>query len=472
MKLSVDPAELSLTEAAAAVRNGRLSAVALTEACLARIEAHAGPLNAFISVEREAVLAAARQADADLAAGRIRGPLHGVPLAHKDMYYRKGHISTCGSKIKRNDVPDITSTVLARLEGAGALYLGGLNMSEFAAGPTGHNEHYGDCRNPWNLEHVTGGSSSGSGAATAARLAYGAMGSDTGGSVRLPAALCGVVGLKPTAGRISRYGAMPRSWTNDTMGPLARTARDCALMTAVIAGEDSDDPTTASVPVGDYVAAVDAGIEGLRIGIPQGYFAEGVTDAVATVLADAAAALEAAGAVLVDVAVPDLQPVYRLGDIISKSESATYHARWIRSRPEDYGRHTLARTQAGFHIPATHYLDALRLRGRHTENFLNTVLSDVDVLLAPVIPMPTPRIDETAFEDAAGVPELIAKMTAFTRPMNYLGLPSLSVPGGFGPGRLPISFQVIGRPFDEETLFAVGGAYQRATEWHEIAPKL
>jgi len=472
MKLSIDAAELSLSEAAAAVRDGRLSSVALTEACLARIDAHAKGLNAFISVEREAVLEAARIADAERAAGRLRGPLHGVPLAHKDMYYRKGHISTCGSKILRNYVPDITATVLARLEAAGALYLGGLNMSEFAAGPTGHNEHYGNCRNPWNRDHITGGSSSGSGAATAARLAYGAMGSDTGGSVRLPAALCGVVGLKPTAGRISRFGAMPRSWSNDTMGPLARTALDCALMTGVIAGEDPNDPTALSVPVGDYAAAVARGIEGLRIGIPNGYFADGVSDEVANVLAEAARTLEAAGAVLVDIAVPDLKEVYRLGDVVSKSEAAAYHGKWIRSRPQDYGHHTRTRTEAGFHIPATHYIDALRHRGRHTTNFLAAVLSDIDVLLAPVIPMPTPTIEEMAFDTAAGVPELVSKMTSFTRPMNYLGLPSLSVPAGFGPGKLPISFQVIGRPFDEETLFAVGGAYQRATEWHEIVPKL
>lgn len=467
-----DLADLSMTEAAALIRDGKIFSVDLTRACLARIDAHAGGLNAFISIERDAVLEAARRADNERAEGRIRGPLHGVPLAHKDMYYRKGHVSTCGSKIQRNYTPDITSTVLSRLENAGALYVGGLNMSEFAAGPTGHNEHFGDCRNPWNRDHITGGSSSGSGAATAARMVFGAMGSDTGGSVRLPAGLCGVVGLKPTYGRISRYGAMPRSWTNDTMGPLCRTVRDCALMTSVIAGEDANDPTAAAVPVGDYGSAVDAGVEGMRIGIPSGFFADGVVDEVASALADVAAVLEQAGAVLVDVEVPDLTPVYRLGGIVSNSEAAAYHAKWIRSRPEDYGDHTRTRTEAGFHIPATHYIDALRMRGPTLDSFLATVLGDVDVLLAPVIPMLTPRIDETAFETAEGVPALISRMTSFTRPINYLGLPSLSVSAGFGPNGLPISFQVIGRPFDEETLFAVGGAYQKATDWHEAAPAL
>jgi len=469
---TADLADLSMTEAAALIREGKIFSVDLTRACLERIDAHSSDLNAFISIEREAVLEAARQADNDRTDGRIRGPLHGVPLAHKDMYYRKGHVSTCGSRIQRNYTPDITSTVLARLEAAGALYVGGLNMSEFAAGPTGHNEHFGDCRNPWNRAHITGGSSSGSGAATAARMVFGAMGSDTGGSVRLPAGLCGVVGLKPTYGRISRFGAMPRSWTNDTMGPLCRTVRDCALMTQVIAGEDPNDPTAAAVPVGDYVGAVDAGIEGLRIGLPIGYFADGVVEEVAIALSEAAHELEAAGAVLIEVPVPDLKPAYRLGGIISNSEAAAYHAKWMRSRPQDYGAHTRTRTEAGFHIPATHYIDALRMRGPSLDAFLSTVLTDVDVLLAPVIPMLTPRIDETAFESAQEVPGLISAMTSFTRPINYLGLPSLSVPAGFGPGNLPISFQVIGRPFDEETLFAVGGAYQKATDWHEAAPAL
>ena len=467
-----DPAAMSLCEAAEAVRSGAISAVALTEACLARIDAHDAKLNAFISIEREAVIAAAHRADAELAAGRLRGPLHGVPLAHKDMYYRKGHVSTCGSKILRNYAPDVTSTVLTRLEAAGALYVGGLNMAEFAAGPTGHNEHHGDCRNPWNTAHITGGSSSGSGAATAARLVFGAMGSDTGGSVRLPAGLCGVVGLKPTYGRVSRFGAMPRSWSNDTLGPLCRTVADCALMTELIAGADANDVTAVDVPVGNYAAAAARGIEGIRIGIPKGFFQEGVADEVAAILDTAARVLEAAGARLVEVRVPDLQEVYRLGDVISKSEAATFHANWLRACPDDYGRHTLTRTEAGFHIPATHYLAALRLRGRHLDRFLAAVLSEADVLMAPVIPMLTPRIDDTAFEHASDVPDVIARMTTFTRPINYLGLPALSVPGGFGPGNLPVSFQLVGRPFDEETLFAVGGAYQRATEWHAIAPAL
>lgn len=472
MNNPADPALLSLEEVAAAIREGRTTSVAATEACLARIDAHEEKVNSIINLERAAALEAAHAADAALAGGQIRGPLHGVPLAHKDMYYRRGHISTCGSKIRRNYVPDVTATVLRRLADAGALYLGGLNMSEFAAGPTGHNEHFGDCRNPWNQKHISGGSSSGSGAATAARFTYGAMGSDTGGSVRLPAALCGVAGLKPTYGRISRYGAMPRAWSNDTMGPLARTVRDCALMTQVIAGYDPDDPSTHDEPVPDYRTAIDAGIDGLRVAIPTSFFYDGIDDSVRATLEATIDVLGRLGAEIVKASVPDLTPLFRLGDVISKSEAATIHGKWMRQRPQDYGRHTAVRVEAGFHIPATRYIEALSLRARYLREFLDTALADADMLHTPTIPMPVPTIAETAFDGAAGVGDMVARMTMFTRPINYLGLPSLTVPCGFTAGDLPVAFQLVGRPFSEAQLFAMGAAYQGATDWHSRVPAL
>jgi len=467
-----DPALLTLEDVAAAIREGRLSSLEATQACLARIDAYEDSVNSFINLEREAVLAAARAADESLARGVSRGPLHGVPLAHKDMYYRKGSVSTCGSKIRRNYVPDVTATVLRRLGDAGALYMGGLNMSEFAAGPTGHNEHFGDCRNPWNRTHVTGGSSSGSGAATAARFVYGAMGSDTGGSVRLPAALCGVAGLKPTYGRISRFGAMPRAWSNDTMGPLARTVRDCALMTQVIAGHDPDDPTTPDEPVPDYLAAIDAGIHGLRVAVPANFFYDDIDEPVRGRLMASIEVLRDLGAEIVEVRVPDLTPLFRLGDAISKSEAATIHGKWMRQRPQDYGHHTAVRVEAGFHIPATRYIEALTLRTRYLREFLGSALAGADMLHTPTIPMPVPTLTETAFDGAAGVGEMVARMTMFTRPINYLGLPSLTVPCGFTEGDLPVAFQLVGRPFGEAQLFAMGAAYQTATDWHARVPVL
>jgi aspartyl-tRNA(Asn)/glutamyl-tRNA(Gln) amidotransferase subunit A len=467
-----DPALMSLTDVAAAIRDGSLSSVEVTEACLARIDAHEGQINCIINLEHAAALEAAAAADAARKRGDALGPLHGVPLAHKDMYYRRGHISTCGSTIRRNYVPDVTATVLEKLEAAGALYVAGLNMSEFAAGPTGHNEHFGDCRNPWNRDHITGGSSSGSGAATAARFVYGAMGSDTGGSVRLPAALCGVVGLKPTYGRISRYGAMPRAWSNDTMGPLARTVRDCALMTQVIAGADPNDPTAADEPVPDYAAAMERGIEGLRVAIPVNVFYDDIDESVAAVLRDSVEVLRGLGAEIVEVEVPDFEPMFRLGDAISKTEAATIHSKWMRQRPQDYGHHTATRIEAGFHLPATRYIEALSLRRRYLADFIERVFTRADILHTPTIPMPVPRIDESGFDGSDNVPALVARMTMFTRPINYLGLPSLTVPCGFTDGNLPVACQLVGRPFSEDQLFAMGAAYQDATDWHMQRPDL
>jgi aspartyl-tRNA(Asn)/glutamyl-tRNA(Gln) amidotransferase subunit A len=320
-----DVLNLSLCEVAAAIRERRLTSVEVTRACLARAEACQTQLNTFISMDAGTALEAAATADAALARGDAVGPLHGVPLAHKDMFYRQGRTATCGSIIRRNFVPDCTATVLRRLDDAGALDLGGLNMSEFAAGPTGHNEHYGHCHNPWNTEHISGGSSSGSGASTAARLVFGAMGSDTGGSVRLPAAMCGVVGLKPTYGRISRYGGMPRAWSMDTMGPLARTVADCALLTQTIAGSDPDDASSSPEPVPDYLSRLDLGVKGWRIGVPRGYFYEQTSETVGGALEESLQVLEAAGAKLVAVDVPDIEPLYALGDTLSKSEAASIH---------------------------------------------------------------------------------------------------------------------------------------------------
>src|SRR3954447_12823934 len=263
-----DPALLDLSEAAARVASGAVSSVALTEACLERAQAWQASRNCFIRIDIDAALEAARRCDRELKRGHRRGALHGVPLAHKDMFYRAGKVSTGGSRILQDQIATTTATVLQRLDAAGAIEIGVLNMAEFAAGPTGHNVHFGDCRNAFNAAHVPGGSSSGSAVAVAARATFGALGSDTGASIRLPAAFNGVVGLKPTYGRVSRHGAMPRSWSFDHVGPIARTARDCALLLQVIAGHDPNDATTSAVPVPDYLSSLTATeLSGLTIGI-------------------------------------------------------------------------------------------------------------------------------------------------------------------------------------------------------------
>src|SRR6201987_3613011 len=282
--MSTEPALMSLTAVAKAIAQKRVSSREATQSCLDRIAQWQPRLNAFFAIEAEAALAAADAADADLAKGNNRGALHGVPLAHKDMYYEAGKVVTCGSRIRRDFVATTTSTALQRLKDAGTVRLGSLQMSEFAYGPTGHNAHYGPVHNPWGLDHITGGSSSGSGAAVAARLTFAALGSDTGGSIRMPAHFCGVTGLKTTYGRLSRAGAMPLAQSLDTVGPLARTAEDCGLLLSLMAGAHPEDPTAVAEPVADYMAATKAPLKGLKIGVPTSFYVDDLDKDVARIL--------------------------------------------------------------------------------------------------------------------------------------------------------------------------------------------
>lgn len=468
--MSADILNLSLAELASALKTRRISSVEATRACLSAIERAQPRLNCFISVEPEAALAQAGQADHEIAKGAWRGPLHGVPFAHKDMYYRAGKVSTCGAKIRRNYVAKVTATVQERLAAAGALYLGGLNMSEFAAGPTGHNEYFGHCRNPWNLAHITGGSSSGSGAAVAARLVYGAMGSDTGGSVRLPAGMCGVTGIKPTYGLVSRYGAMPRCWSLDVMGPLARTAEDCALMLQVVAGRDDRDPTTATHAVPDYAATLEAGMRGLKIGAPTNPIFTEAHPEVRAALEASLARYRELGATVLELELPDPRVTYALTNLVNKAEAATIHGAWVRTRREDYSLSAVNRFEAGFHIPATQYLDALRLRGPLLRDFVERVFEKVDIVHMPVLGIPVPTLEETEIRSTEAVPELMERITRYTRWISILGLPAISVPCGFSSSGLPVAFQLLGRPFSERTLLRAAHAYQQATDWHRHAP--
>jgi aspartyl-tRNA(Asn)/glutamyl-tRNA(Gln) amidotransferase subunit A len=470
--MSAELLRLALTQAADAVRRKKVSSVELTQACLAQAKRIQERLNCFIAIEEEDALDAARKADRMLKRSAGVGPLHGVPLAHKDMYYRAGKISTCGSRILRDYRPDVTGTVVERLERSGAIWMGNLNMAEFAANPTGHNEHFGHCRNPWNPMHMTGGSSSGSGAAVAARACYGALGSDTGGSIRLPAAACGVVGMKPTYGLVSRYGIMPRSWSHDTVGPLTRTARDCARMTRVIAGADPKDATCATQPVPNYESTIEDSIKGLKIGVPTNYYYDGATADVKQRMEQSLTVLKSLGARIVELTVPDPGRIHRLSSTVSQCEAAAMHARWMRERPEDYSMYVRSRVEAGFHIPAVTYLEALNLRPRFLAEFLESVYSKVDVLHAPVMTMPPPTIAETEPRATGDVAALVAHVSRNTRPANYLGLPALSVPAGFSADGLPIAFQLMGRPFSEALLFNIAHLYQKETDWHIRVPPL
>lgn len=469
--MSADPALLSLAEVAGAIAQRRLSSVEVTQALLDRIAAWQSRLNCFIALEPEAALARARWLDAELAAGRNQGPLHGVPLAHKDLFYRKGEICTGGSEIRRHWRAPATATVLESLDRAGAIQLGRLNMSEFAAGATGHNRWYGDCRNPWNTAYVTGGSSSGSGASVAARLAYGALGSDTGGSIRLPAAANGVLGLKPTYGRVSRYAVMPRSWTLDHVGPLARTAADCALLLGVVAGHDAQDASSSHLPVPDYRSALDSGIEGMRIGV-FGAGHEAVDPEIEQALEASHTVLQSLGAELRPVAPIDWSRHLDLTETIIKCEAATMHAAWMLERPQDYSDHVRTRMESGLLLPAPRYIQALSLRGPLLAEFLNTVMADIDVLLGPSIPIRLPTLDESdPDKPGSDVLERMARLSMFMRPFNLLGLPALSVPCGFTHDGLPVAFQAVGRPFAEATLLRLAQSWQAVTEFHRHLPR-
>jgi aspartyl-tRNA(Asn)/glutamyl-tRNA(Gln) amidotransferase subunit A len=465
-----DLAEFDLVGLVAAIRNKELSAREAAEDCLSRLEAAQPRLNCVIRLDREDALLVAGAADAALARGQILGPLHGAPLAHKDMFYRAGKVATCGSRIRRDFVPDHTASVLRRLDAAGALQLAALNMNEFAYGPTGHNAHFGHCRNPWSIDHITGGSSSGSGAAVAARLVFGALGSDTGGSVRIPAALCGVVGMKTTSGRVSRYGAMPLSFSLDTVGPLARTVRDCALLTAVISGPDPDDPTAAAVPVPDWEDGLEAGVRGLRIGVPTAYFLDGMTAETQGLYAGVVDAYRALGAEIVEVAPPGVEEMSALSSIVIAVEAAAIHGTWMRERPQDYSEQVRARLEIGFHHSGTRYLEAVMLRAHHLDAFGRAVLDRVDAMLAPVLPVPVPTIADTDVGGSRAMNATLGLLIRCCRPINYLGLPSLALPAGFTANGLPFGVQLVGRPFAEARLLRIGRAYERETEWHKRRP--
>ncbi|MBX9596812.1 MAG: amidase, partial [Roseomonas sp.] len=418
--------ELSLAEIAAAIRARQVSSLEVTLAAIEQAETAQPFTNAFVEIMADRALDQARVLDAELRAGHIRGPLHGVPLAHKDCFERAGAVMGVGSRLLAESAPGTRdATALAKLEAAGAVDLGRLNMNEFVAGPTGQNPHLGDCRNAWDADRVSGGSSSGSGSAVASGAVYGALGSDTGGSIRLPAAMQGLFGLKPTYGRVSRAGCFPRAHSLDCVGPMTRTAEDAALMLGALAGHDPRDPTSLDAPVPDYAARIATAAAGSRI----------------VTLADPGA-MEPDIAARIDdllrVAADRHGPVARrpfpqfgacdaLGDVLSKVEASTLHGHWMATRGGDYSTAVHSRTEPGLHIPAQRYLEALALRGRMLDQFLATVMADADALICPAIPIAVPTRVEADMEAAGRVFPVVAALTSWTRPFSYLGLPVLTL---------------------------------------------
>jgi len=460
----------TLADLAGAIRARQVSPVEATQACLDRIERLDGRLRAFITLDAAGALAAAKLREADLTGGRALGPLHGVPLAYKDLCFIRGLPTSCGTATADYFFAEHDATAVSRLTAAGAVTLGKLNMTELALGPFGDNAHQGDVQNPWGPGHCAGGSSSGSGAAVAAGLAAGALGTDTGGSIRLPAACCGIAGLKPTYGRVSRAGVMPLSWSLDHVGPMARTVRDVALLLGVIAGRDPLDATTSHRAVPGYLVALDHAVTGLRVGVPENYYWDGLDPEVERAAREAVRTLAALGARVTELRVPDPRVAVDVGNVIARAESSAIHARIAREQPHALQPAVRARLEVGFHVSAYDYLQATRLRARLARTFVADVLAEVDVIVSPTIPEPAPAL---AAATAGSTEDVVRRMGVFsrlTRPWNLLGLPVLSVPCGFSAAGLPIAIQIAGRPFDEPTVLRVGHAYEQAAGFWRRRP--
>jgi len=463
-----DPLGLELSEAARLLRGGEISAAELADLSLARIGRLNPALNAFLNLRPDAAREQARAADRALRGAATAGALAGIPLAHKDMFARKGEVSTFGAHPGFWKRADATCAVKSRLDDGLAVDMGTLNMSEFAAGPTGENVHHGRCANPWAADRLSGGSSSGSAAAVAARLVYGSVGSDTGGSIRVPAALCGITGLKPTHGRVSRHGAMARVWTQDSIGPLARSARDCALILEAIAGPDPRDALSAlAAPPFDAGFAPE---RPLRIGVLHDLLAE-ADDDVAACVDEAARTLAQAGMRVSRAGWPGVDDVHALAEISHKAEATALHDSMLRAHPDRYGVFVRQRFEEGAMIPAVRYLQAQSMRPVAARRFVAETLGDCDAVILPTVACTAPAAHALE-DDIRANQQLLGRLTRYTRPFNYLGLPALTVPCGFGRDGLPAGMQIVGRAFDEALLLHIGGRYQAITSWHSRAPDL
>ena len=480
--------DLTLAELRAKLDNRELSAVEATNAYLDRIATTNPDLNSFITVCNETAIVEAQAADQALAAGDV-APLTGLPIAVKDIFNTAGLRTTCASRILENYVSPYDATAIARIKGQKAVIVGKLNMDEFAMGSSNENSAYGAVRNPWNLEHVPGGSSGGSAACIAAHQAAAALGTDTGGSVRQPAAHCGVVGLKPTYGRVSRYGVVAYASSLDQVGPVTRDVRDSALLLQAIAGYDSADSTSVDTPVPDYQANLTGDLKGMKIGLPKEYFIEGLDDDVRKAVTDAAATYKALGAEIIEVSLPHTAYAVACYYLIATAEASSNLARYdgvryglrdesaeklidmyMLSRAAGFGAEVKRRIMLGTYALSSGYYDAYYIKAQKVrtlirQDFLD-VFEKVDTLLTPVAPTPAFALGEKTDD-----PLQMYLSDIYTIPVNLAGTCAMSLPCGFSAKGLPIGLQLIGKPFDEATMLRTAHAFEQATEWHKRTPK-
>jgi aspartyl-tRNA(Asn)/glutamyl-tRNA(Gln) amidotransferase subunit A len=447
-----------IRETAAELRARRVSAVELFTAALARIDRHDPQLRAFITVTGEQAKEQARQADRELAEGVDRGPLHGIPIALKDLFFTRGVRTTAGSRVYENFVPDCDATVVERLRAAGAVIVGKLNMHEMAYGITSANPHFGPVRNPWNTGHIPGGSSGGSAAAVASGMVYMAMGSDTGGSIRIPAAFCGTVGLKPTYGRVSRHGAFPLGWSLDHMGPLTRSVRDAAIVLNAIAGPDPRDSTSSRRPLVDYMPEDGCSIRGLRVGFPENFYFERLDPDVESAVRGAIARAQSLGASVRPVRLPDIGALNAVARMVLLAEAAAV-AEPVLGKRELFGADVLALFDQGRLVPATDYINAQRLRRKIRREF-DAVWREVDCLVMPTTPNVAPKIGDTTVRLGGRDEDVRLATTRLVRGINALGYPALSMPCGIGGGGLPVGLQIVGSAFEEASVLRLGAALE------------
>lgn len=456
----MSPADVSIRELGSALRSGQLSSAELTRHALERIDNLDGGIHAFITVTAERAMTDARRADEELRAGRDRGPMHGIPYALKDIYDTAGILTTCHSKLLVDNVPDTDSEVASRFQHAGAVLLGKLATNEFAYGGPSFDLPFPPALNPWNTEHFTGGSSAGSAAAVAAGYLRMAPGSDTGGSIRGPAAWCGTVGLKPTFGLVSRVGVYPLAWSLDHCGPLARSVEDAAIGLQVMAGHDGRDPSSASSAVPDYCADLDAGVRGMRIGVPRHFFEAGADPEVLRAIRETLEGLRDSGAVISDVTLPDFSLYAACCRVLLMGEGFSVHRENAVARLGDYGATTAGRLVIGATLSAADYLGALRLR-RELVDATNAVLRDYDALLTATTLQTAPRLDDIANPMGTASPLQLT-------PFNVTGHPAISMPVGLSSAGLPLAVQLVGRPFDEAGLLKLGRQVEKVSGWLDI----
>jgi aspartyl-tRNA(Asn)/glutamyl-tRNA(Gln) amidotransferase subunit A len=465
-----DLTKLSLGEASGLVRTGKVSPVELTHACLSRIEQFNPKLNAFITVTADAALAQAHEAESDIQRRRWKGPLHGIPIALKDLVDTAGVRTTAASGLFKDRIPTQDAEIVRRLKDSGAVLLGKLNMHEFAYGGSSLISYFGAVRNPWDSAYNPGGSSGGSAAAVIAELCYGAIGSDTGGSIRMPAAYCGIVGLKPTYGRVSTRGVIPLSWSLDHLGPMTRTAMDAALMLHVIAGYDPEDTSSMDTPVQDYAAGLESKTSSLRIGIPRVHFYEGLHPEIQSAMDTALSVLRKLTASQHEIEIPAANEMALTALLILKAEAYAYHREYIAKSPNLYQPETLKRIRAGAEISAAEYVNARRQLDQ-SRRAISKVFDTLDLVVTPTTPIPPLTVSELlADPDQIRAKEVLAAPN--TRPFNLLGLPTVSIPCGFTSKGLPMGMQITGPLGGEAAVLRLAHAYEQVTEWHKRKPNM